>query len=101
MRFRRLLASLLAVTLIAGLPVASAQAAGPDCVTTSDIAAGDGCASDMAGCMVACAAAVAAVGESNAYVVPLYAGSPLDGTEAQTRSVSRPPDTAPPKPFAA
>lgn len=84
--------------MIAGLPLASAQAAGADCMTVSGAAA-DGCcgAGDIASCSVACSAAVAAVGKADAQVVPLYAGSPLGRAAAQTRSVSHPPDTAPPK----
>lgn len=97
MRFRRLLAFLVALTLIAGLPLGSAQATGAGCTTVS--AAADGCcgAGDIASCSVACSAAVAAVGKADGQVVPLYAGSPLGGAVAQTRSVSHPPDTAPPK----
>lgn len=98
MTFRTLLAALIAVVLVAGHPVAPVQAGAPDCATIVG-AADDACcgAGEMAACSFACSATPAAVATTHAHAVPLHTGSPLDHASAQARSVSRPPETAPPK----
>lgn len=102
MTLRKLLASIVAVTLLAGLSaLAPVQAAEGDCATVSGPA--DGCCggADMAGCPMACSMVHAAIGSTVAQDVPVSAGSPLERDAAFTRSVSRPPDTTPPKFFSA
>ena len=100
MTLRKLLALIVAVTLLAGLPaLAAAAAAGDDCATLGDPA--DGCCggADMAGCSMACSLVHAAIGSMVAQDAPLSAGSPLARDAAFTRSASRPPDTTPPRFF--
>ena len=97
---RKFLASLVAVALLSGLPgFVAAQAAIADCEAVAAPSQDDGCCgvTDMASCSFACSGAAAAAGEVNAAAVRLHAGSPFDRSGARTRSVSRPPDTAPPK----
>lgn len=100
---RRLLASLIALSLIAGLPaIASTAAAAADCVTLATSASSDdGCCggADMAGCELACAVAssTAAVGKTAELTPPAIAAAPLACLIASPDSPARPPDTAPPK----
>lgn len=103
MTFRTLLASLIALTLLASLPATHVQAAASDCASAVSAPAADDCCDtgDMASCFFACSAAPAAVGKAGADAVPFHTASPLDNAAAQARSVSRPPETAPPKPLSA
>lgn len=100
---KRLLASLIALTLIAGLPaIASTAAAVADCVTLTSVASSDdGCCggADMSGCDLVCAVAssTAAVGRTTEPVPTPLGAAPLAGLTASPESPARPPDTAPPK----
>lgn len=98
MKFLRLLASFVALALIAGLPVVSAHAATADCATVSATADGGCCGgADMASCSMACTVPAAAVGKVFDRAAQLVSGTRPERYSAPTRSVSRPPDTAPPK----
>lgn len=102
MTLRRLLASLIALTMVAAAPgLAQASVApGGDCVTVSSPAAEDGCcggAADVSSCSLPCFMGQAAIGETAADFMPLLDGSPLEDYAVRARPVSRPPDTAPPK----
>lgn len=89
---------MLALALIAGLPVASAHAATADCTTISAGADGGCCGgTDVASCSMVCTAPAAVVGKVRDPAVQLDSGSRLERYSARTRSISRPPDTAPPK----
>ena len=102
MTLRKFLASLVAVALLSGLPgFVAAQTAGPDCESAAAAGQDDGCCSvaHNANCAFACSAAAAAVGQMNDRTVPLHECSPLGRSAASPESVSRPPDTAPPKPL--
>jgi len=99
---KRLLASLIALTLIAGLPaIASTAAAAVDCVTLTSASSDDGCCggADMSGCALACAAAssTAAVGKAAEPVPTPLGAAPLACLITSPDSPARPPDTAPPK----
>lgn len=99
---KRLLASLITLSLIAGLPaIASPAAAAEDCITLSSASSDDGCCggADMAGCALACAVAssTAAVGKTTETAPPAIGAAPLACLVASPNSPARPPDTAPPK----
>ncbi|HEX2140238.1 MAG TPA: hypothetical protein VHG33_11055 [Woeseiaceae bacterium] len=100
----RLLASLIALTLIAGVPaIASTAAASADCVALTSASSDDGCCggADMARCALACAVAssTAAVGNTAEAVPVMLSAAPLACIIASPDSPARPPDTAPPKPL--
>jgi hypothetical protein len=99
---KRLLASLIVVTLIAGLPaIASTAAAAADCVTLTSASSDDGCCggADMSGCALACAvgSSTAAVGKTAEPVEAGLGAAPLASLVSSPVSPARPPDTAPPK----
>lgn len=99
---KRLLASLIALTLIAGLPaIASTAAAAADCATPASAGSDDGCCggADMAGCALACAVAssTGAVGKAAEPLPATLSAAPLACLTASPGSPARPPDTAPPK----
>lgn len=100
MTVRQLLAVLLVATFIAG-PTGFARAAMPvDCAMTSAAGPDAGCCvgGDMANCGTVCVfPAVAAAAAAADEIITLPAASPLGGYPGLTRSVSRAPDTAPPK----
>ena len=101
---KRLLASLIALTLIAGLPaIASTAAVVADCVAATSASSDDGCCggADMAGCALACAvtSSTAAVGKTVEPVPVTLSVAPLARIIASPDSPARPPDTAPPKPL--
>ena len=100
MTVRKLLALLLVATFIAG-PTGFARAAMPaDCAMTGAAGSDAGCCGGggMASCGTLCLfPAVAAAAATTDGMIAPPAASPLDGHPGLTRSVSRAPDTAPPK----
>ncbi len=100
MTLKSLLASVIAVALIAGLPaVALAGVAGPDCAATSS-ANTDGCGggADQSGCWVVCPVSPAAVAASVVgELQPMPQDAPLKRDSWLARLFTRQPETAPPK----
>lgn len=105
MILKRLLASLIAVALIAGLPGGgyAACAAGADCAMVSSVNADEGCCggTDMPSCAIACGLHMAAVGDAADRLAAAADPAPRAGADTHARLLAGPPDTAPPKSISA
>jgi hypothetical protein len=102
---RGLLASLIAMLLIAAASTGAETRAGggADCAIAVSAGTPHGCCAwpDMPGCASACAVPAAAVGQAADQSVFAARWAPNAGCGSPARIDSRPPDTAPPKRFSA
>ena len=98
---KRILASVLALALLAGIPAAVLALPGSaDCATqTASSDAADGCClgSTQKDCTTACHAGAGAVGGSRGALHRNPSQSPVADVPGGARSLAPPPDTAPPK----
>lgn len=103
MMLRRLFATLIALVVMTAVPglAPASTAAGADCPVLSAQSADGGCCggADMSSCSLPCSVAPAAIGRAADNFAAVAEYSPLQSCRTGARSVTRPPDTAPPKPF--
>ena len=105
MILRKILASLIAMTLILGAPaIVSAGSSGADCAMASIASTEEDCCggADALNCSIACLApSVMAVGKVAGDLAPALVSSPPEHAVAGGPSLLRAPETAPPKSFSA
>lgn len=105
MTLRRLFATLIALAVMTAAPglAPASAAAGADCPILGAQSADNGCCggTDMSSCSLPCTLALAAIGRAADSFAAVADYSPLQTCRTGARSVSRPPDTAPPKTFSA